>query len=80
MGLDKRLEARFKNLEHENRGLRQEVNTLKRNQVQPGGNPVRRGINSLLKLSTLGKIAHKELYMPSDKISPVGPRFGRRRR
>lgn len=79
MGLDRRLESRFKNLEHENRSLRQEVNTLKHNQVQPEGNPVRRSINSLLRISTLGKIAHKELYMPSDKISPVGPRFRKRR-
>lgn len=78
MSLDKRLEQRFKSLEDKNRSLRQEVNTLRNTQTQ-SGSPVRRGLNSILKLTTLGKIANKRLYIPSSKISPVGPRFRRRR-
>ena len=79
MGLDKRLEKRLVGLEHENKVLKQEVHSLKGSQGGREGNSVRRGINSMLRLSTLGRVQHPELYLPSSKLSPVGPRFRKRR-
>ena len=83
MGLDKRLEDRFRSLEKENRVLHREVSSLKNsqtNQTNQGGNSVRRSINSMLRISTISKITNKHLYIPQGKnIHPVGPRFRRRR-
>ena len=76
MPLDKKLERRFRALERENQILKTEVKTLKNPQTNQKG--PKGAIETLLKVSTLGKIQNKKLYMPSDKLSPVGPRFRRR--
>lgn len=77
--LDPRLEKRFKALETENKRLHQEVNTLRNSQSTQGGNPIKSRINSMLRLTTLGGIQNKRLYMPGNKIHPLGPRFRKRR-
>ena len=78
MGLDPRLEKRLKNLEGENKLLKQEVITLKNTQpIQ--GNRAQRGIRGLLKISTLGKVQHPELYIPSNPNMHPAPRRSRRR-
>ena len=77
MGIDPRLEKRFRTLERENKLLKQEVNTVRSSQSQ-SSNPIKAGINKMLRISTLGKITNKHLYLPGNKISPVGPRFRKR--
>ena len=77
MGLDKRLEKRLVGLEHENKVLKQEVHSLKGSQGGREGNSVRRGINSMLKLATLGRVANKHLYFPNNtKVFPPGFKKG----
>ena len=77
MGLDEQLRKRLEALEGENKILKQEVGTLKANQTSK--NPIRKGINSVLKTSTLGPIRNKYLYLPSSKLHPLGPKYGKRR-
>lgn len=73
MGLDPRLAKEISKLRQDNSILRQEVSALRGTQAQSGGNPGRMGLNSFLKITTLGKIANSHLYMPSSKISPAPP-------